>query len=146
MAQAGVLAAAATAAAGGSTNAVSSLLLQSFAQALRQGQGACSAASNNEGVSNGDRRASSNSMGQRQHALATAPSAMEDISRLGDSSSATSTSDGSSAVRIPCRARGMPLDHTIEVRRKGIFELLDASSSCSLVRFPSLDCILFCFQ
>ena len=41
--------------------------------------------------------------------------AMEDISRLGDSSSATSSSDGS-AVKIPCRARGMPLDHTMEVR------------------------------
>jgi hypothetical protein len=46
--------------------------------------------------------------------------ALEDISRLGESSSATSSSDGN-AVNIPCRARGMPLDHTMEVRRLSCF-------------------------
>ena len=74
----------------------SSLLLNSIAQAWNQQNQ--SGGSNNGGLSN--------ILGQQQHALSTAPSAMEDVSRLGDSASSTSSSDGS-AVKIPCRARGM---------------------------------------
>lgn len=113
MAQAGVMAAAANAATGGDTNAISSLLLQSFAQALKQGQSGAATAYG-RGNTHEQHGCSNNNSSMAEHAVGNGlTTAMEEISRLGDSSSATSTSDGS-AVRIPCRARGMPSDHTIE--------------------------------
>jgi hypothetical protein len=123
MAQTGVMAAAAAASTGGNANAISSLLLQSFAQALNN-QGQLDRTRTRTATSNGvppgqETREQGGNMGQKQHAITNAPTPMEEVSRLGDSSSFASTSDGS-AVRIPCRARGMPLDHTIEVRIKNV--------------------------
>lgn len=110
--QVGVMAAAASASTGDNANAISSLLLQSFAQVLNQGQVGRTATSDE---ANGQDVEQRGNMGQQRHAMTNYPTTMEEVSRLGDSSSSASTSDGS-AVRIPCRARGMPLDHTIEVR------------------------------
>ncbi|KAL3925806.1 MAG: hypothetical protein SGILL_000154 [Bacillariaceae sp.] len=90
IAQAGAVAAAAAA----GPNDVSSLLIKSIAQMN----------SYNSGLS------------KQQHALSNAPAAMEEVSRLGDSSSSTTLSSDEEVVKIPCRARGMPVDHTIEVR------------------------------
>lgn len=97
---------------GATADAVSSMLLQSFAinQKLmeKDNGGVISRNEPENPTKNGQ------AMQQQHHIKRDSINSIEEISRLGDSSSSNS-STGVRVMKIPCRARGMPLDHTIEV-------------------------------
>ncbi|KAG7348217.1 hypothetical protein IV203_016922 [Nitzschia inconspicua] len=108
-----ILAAAPTDAFESNINAVSSLLDPPFEESLIQDQTRATVATN--AIEKNDEQRCNNryTMRRPQHAIDNATKVMEEVSRLGDSSSSTSTNDGN-AIRFPCRARGMPLNHTTE--------------------------------